>query len=227
MPCRRAPVTVREVRALRHGGDDGLPVQPLPEIDDLLLEPDDLLLQDGDFSQKLQCLGTAQFTRRRKSEGNCFETATNYGSGLLVKLIEKAKKGTDLRRQERGEARQRAQRPRERPLQSSVDVLLVPQLLPQLVHLQLKMENAACPQQKRNGHGLTVRTPGRTREIRTSCCSAIFLSLRDWLLFLIPCGVAIAGDAFMATGAVFELGGLLCSFSIALNRENNRKGKEI
>lgn len=28
----------------------------------------------------------------------------------------------------------------------------------------------------------------------------------------------------MATGAIFELGGLLCSLSIALNRENNMKG---
>jgi hypothetical protein len=37
LPCRRAPVTVREVRALGHGGDDGLLVQSLPEIDDLLL----------------------------------------------------------------------------------------------------------------------------------------------------------------------------------------------
>jgi hypothetical protein len=37
------------------------------------------------------------------------------------------------------------------------------------------------------------------------------------------CGVAFAGDAFMDTGAVFELGGLLCSFSIALNRENDTK----
>jgi hypothetical protein len=58
VPCRRAPVTVREVHALRRhgGGDDGLPVQSLPEIDDLLLQPDDLLLQDGDFGQKLQRL---------------------------------------------------------------------------------------------------------------------------------------------------------------------------
>ena len=143
--------------------------------------------------------------------------------GLLVKFDRKAKKGTDLRGQERGEARQSAQRPRERPLQSSVDVLLVPQLLRQLVHLQLEIENAGCPQQKCNG--LTVKTPDRTREICTSCCSAIFLSLRDWFLFFMPCGVAFAEDAFMATGAVFELGGLLCSFSIALNRENNRKGK--
>nr|CAB3483253.1 unnamed protein product [Digitaria exilis] len=82
----------------------------LPEIDDLLFEPDDLLLQDRDFGQKLQ------------------------------RLV-------------RGQARQSAKRPRERSLQSSVDVLLVTQLLPQL-------------------------------------------------------------DAFIATGAVFELGGLLWSFSI-------------
>lgn len=32
-----------------------------------------------------------------------------------------------------------------------------------------------------------------------------------------PCGVAFAEDAFMATGAVFEPGGLLCSFSIAFS----------
>jgi hypothetical protein len=73
--------------------------------------------------------------------------------------------------------------------------------------------------------GLTVQTPGRTTEINTSCCSAIFLSLRDWLLFFMPCGVAFAEDAFMATGAVFELGGLLCSFSIALNREKQQERK--
>lgn len=58
MPCWHAPITVQEVHALRRhgGGGDGLPVQSLPEIDDLLLEPDDLLLQDGDFGQKLQRL---------------------------------------------------------------------------------------------------------------------------------------------------------------------------
>jgi hypothetical protein len=144
VPCRRAPVTVREVRALpRHGGgDDGLPVQSLPEIDDLLLEPDDLLLQDCDFGQKLQRLV-------RKS------------SRLLVRLLltseigRKTNKGTDLRRQERREARQSPERPRERPLQSSVDVLLVPQLLPQLVHLQAETENDGCPQRECNE--LTVK----------------------------------------------------------------------
>lgn len=31
----------------------------------------------------------AQFRRRRKSEGNRFETVTNYGLGCSVKLIEK------------------------------------------------------------------------------------------------------------------------------------------
>ena len=56
---------------------------------------------------------------------------------------------------------------------------------------------------------------------RTSCCSAIFLSRRDWLRFLMPCAVALAEDAFIATGAVLETGGLLCSFSIALNRKRN------
>jgi len=149
VPCRRAPVTVREVRVLRHGGDDGLPVQSLPEIDDLLLEPDDLLLQDRDFGQKLQCLGTIQKKAeiRRELLRNCNELWV----GLLCEIDRKAMKGTDLRRQERGEARQSAQRPRERPLQSSVDVLLVPQLLPQFVHLQLEIEMDACPQQKCNG----------------------------------------------------------------------------
>ena len=55
----------------------------------------------------------------------------------------------------------------------------------------------------------------------TSCCSAIFLSLREWLLFLMPCAAALAEDAFIATGAVLETGGLLCSFSIALNRKRS------
>jgi len=64
VPCWRAPVAVREEGAPRHGRDDGLLVQSLPEIDDLLLEPDDLLLQDRDFGQKLQRLGRIQKKRR-------------------------------------------------------------------------------------------------------------------------------------------------------------------
>jgi hypothetical protein len=46
---------------------------------------------------------------------------------------------------------------------------------------------------------------------RTSCCSAIFLSLRDWLLFLMP-GVVGLEDGFITAGAL-ELG-LLWPFSI-------------
>lgn len=42
---------------------------------------------------------------------------------------------TNIGRQIRGQARQGAERPRERPLQSSVDVLFVPQLLLELVDL--------------------------------------------------------------------------------------------
>uniref|UniRef100_A0A0A9CPD6 Uncharacterized protein n=1 Tax=Arundo donax TaxID=35708 RepID=A0A0A9CPD6_ARUDO len=58
VPCRRAPITVREreARVLRHGGDDGLLVEALPEINDLLLQPDNLLLEDCNFGEKLQCL---------------------------------------------------------------------------------------------------------------------------------------------------------------------------
>lgn len=55
----------------------------------------------------------------------------------------------------------------------------------------------------------------------TSYCRAIFLSLRDWLLFLVPCAVALAADAFIATGAIFVLGGLLWSLSIPLIRKRN------
>jgi hypothetical protein len=72
------------------------------------------------------------------------------------------------------------------------------------------MENAGFSQQKRKEQRIK-REMGRC----TSCCSAIFLSRRDWLLFLMPCAVALAEDAFIATGAVLETGGLLCSFSIA------------
>jgi hypothetical protein len=116
----------------------------LPEIDDLLLEPDDLFLQDRDFGQKLQCLGTIQEKAeiRRELLQNCNDRIIGW---VACEIDRKAKKDTDLRRQERGETRQSAQRPRECPLQSSVDVLLMPQLLPQLVHLQLEIENDACP----------------------------------------------------------------------------------
>jgi hypothetical protein len=40
-----------------------------------------------------------------------------------------------------------------------------------------------------------------------------------------PCGVAFAGDTFMDTSAVFELGGLLCSFSIAFEQRKRHKRK--
>jgi hypothetical protein len=90
-----------------------------------------------------------------------------------------------------------------------VDVLLVPQLLPHLVHLQAETEIEGCPQQKCNG--LTVK----------------YLNTRQNELWsehdFMPCDVAFASDAFMDIGAVFELGGLFCSFSIAFNRENDTK----
>jgi hypothetical protein len=37
----------------------------------------------------------------------------------------------------------------------------------------------------------------------------------------VPCAIALAADAFIATGAVFVLGCLLCSFSIPLIRKRN------
>jgi hypothetical protein len=61
---------MREAGALRRGGDDGLLVEALPEIKQLLLEPDDLLFQDGDFSEKLQRLTRIQNKQRSKWAGS-------------------------------------------------------------------------------------------------------------------------------------------------------------
>jgi hypothetical protein len=77
-------VTVREVAVLRRGGDDGLLVEALPEINHLLLEPGDLLFQDGDFSEKLQRLTRIQNKQRSEWVGslrNCNE--------LCVGLLER------------------------------------------------------------------------------------------------------------------------------------------
>lgn len=126
----------------------------------------------------------AQFS----SESNCskqkFELRNAY-----------AECGTDLRRQIGGQARQRAERPREGPLQSSVDVLLMPQLLLQLVHLA---ELPTSQRHKRNAH--RHRSPWIQRKSRqnsrTSCCSASFRSLLDWILFAMPLAAALAVGPF-------------------------------
>jgi hypothetical protein len=47
----------------------------LPEINHLLLEPDDLLLQDGDFGKKLQCLNRI---KKQRSEWDRSQAAANY-----------------------------------------------------------------------------------------------------------------------------------------------------
>ena len=98
----------------------------------------------------------AESRRSGDQDENRLETAEG------CELIEVAsEQGRNLRRQVRGQARQSAQRPRERPLQSSVDVLLVPQLLPQLVHLQPGMGKRWVSSAIRQW--VQDRAPGRTR----------------------------------------------------------------
>lgn len=138
MARRRAPVGVGEVRALRHGDGDSLLVEPLPEADDLLLEPDDLLLQDRDLGEELQRLDLHNSAKKQNDQGDEIRSVSQAGAKLQPWRWRRpaAGAGCYLRRQVRWKARESAEWPREGALQSSVDVLLVPQPLPQLVHLQ-------------------------------------------------------------------------------------------
>jgi hypothetical protein len=119
------------------------------------------LLDIGDSLQRRPAstsslVGNLAMARRRAPVGVGEVRALRHGDGdsLLVEplpeaddlllepddlLLQDRDLGEELqrlRRQVRWKARESAEWPREGALQSSVDVLLVPQLLPQLVHLQ-------------------------------------------------------------------------------------------